>query len=148
MTEEFKLAATKQFIHETQRWLEMIARGETLSVLFFPKTDRHIRLSHLLNQKELLKKVLVDNEKYIFLQLDFEAHDVEDIRDLYYQIEERLNLAKITSKSLTFDKWREYLQENNKKLVLIVTEGEKYLNEVGKNTLRALSELVFEYVSS
>lgn len=145
MDQEFLLAATTQFRTQSELWLETIKRDESLTVLFFPKTDRHIRLSHLLNSPKLIDHVLGKNHGYIFRPMNFEAHDVEDIGDLIYQIEERLNLSHINEATMRFEHWVREFKTRKQTLVLIISEAEKYLNGVGKSSLAALSDLVDQY---
>lgn len=145
MTQEFLLAATHQFKKQSTLWLDTIKRDDSLTVLFFPKTDRHIRLSHLLNSPELIDHVLGNKHGYVFRPMNFETHDVEDLGDLCYQVEEHLNLSHLSDTPMRFERWISHCRVNKQTLVVVISEAEKYVNSEGKNSLKALSDLVEQY---
>ncbi|MBI4058533.1 winged helix-turn-helix transcriptional regulator [Candidatus Gottesmanbacteria bacterium] len=145
MAHEFPVITTKQYTVEVTKWLTAIKRGEDACVLFFPKTDRDIRLGQLLNDAEITKRVFGSNTTHLYLRVDFEAHNVEDSEDFSFQIEERLNLLKITPESMTFEKWMKYLRKKGITLILILPEAEKYLTTEGKIALSIISYVIKNY---
>lgn len=144
MSEEFPLITTKQYQVEAAKWLSAVSRKENVSVLFFPKTDRHIRLGQLLNDRSFMRSVLGSKMLYVFQTFDIDAHDVEDMEDLHFHITEHLNLAKISAAPMRFDQWMSYLQRQGVTFVLILPEAEKYLTNDNKTVLTLLTNLVNE----
>lgn len=143
--ETFFFNVASQYSREALRWLEAVARGDNVSVLFIPKTDRFIRLGQLLNDKILLRKALAGKTRYIFQRIDFDVRDVENTEDLSHQISEHLNFSRIVTTPQSLDQWLAYLQKNNLVLVLILADAEKFLNEEGKNILALLTQLIDHY---
>lgn len=145
MFQRLRLLVTDQYRREAKKWLETIGRKESLSISFFPKTDRIIRFEQLLSDKELLGATLGQSSRYLFALVDFSAPAVEDSTDLEGRISTLLNNKRILPKPLSFGAWLEYLQKDNRTLVLIITEAEKLLNPIGKTILTLLSYMIDQY---
>lgn len=145
MTDKFLLNVTTQYTTESSRWLRAIARGDNVSVVFFPKTDRFIRIGQFLQDKALFRTILKKNDRYIFQRIDFDPRDVETMEDLHYQIREQLNFARITKEQLSFEQWIAYLKEYSVTLVLVIADAEKFLNEEEKSDLSLLTQLIDSY---
>ncbi len=118
-----------------------------MSVIFFPKTDRFIRLGQFLQDKALFQKILKKNVRYVFQRIDFDPRDVETMEDLHHQLAEQLNFARITSEPLVFNQWLAYLQKHDITLILIFTEAEKFLNDENKIILTLLTQLLDNHLS-
>lgn len=145
MSGDFPIIITKQYKEEATKWLDALYRGEDMSIVFFPKTDRDIRLGQLLSDEILLKNVLKTPSSFVFQPMNFDSHNVEDMEDLYFQIEERLNTAKLHTSPLPFARWMDHFTKHKLKLVIIIREAEKFLNDPGAIVLAVLSELVNKY---
>ncbi len=139
---DFPLINTTQYKEEAEKWLRAIARGEDACIMFLPKTDREIRLGQFLNDRELQRRVFGKPSLYIFLRVNFDSHDVEDVDDFSFQIQERLNSSGIMDRSLSFPDWIEYIKKHSMRIVLILPEAERYLTTEDKMALVVLSEAV------
>lgn len=145
MNSDYIYIETNQYQTEAPKWLEAIKRQENVTVLFVPKTDRLIRLGHLLSDKDLISKVLGSYEDYKFLQLHIDPEDITELSDVSLHIAEYLNSSKITSSTFTFDQWVNYFTRNSLKLILVLPEAETYLNPQGKHVLSLFSLLTERY---
>src|SRR3989344_4267498 len=108
MSDKYIFVETTQYTQEASKWLMAIKRQENATALFVPKTDRLVRLAQFLNDRLLINSVLGNMEKYVFLRINFDPHDTEDLADLCFLISEQLNLAKITSSGKVFNDWIDY----------------------------------------
>ncbi len=145
MVGDFPLISTTQYKVEAEKWLKAMVRGEDACIIFLPKTDREIRLGQLLNDRQLQKRVLGKPSSYIFLRVNFDSHDVEDVDDFSFQIQERLNSSSILKSPYSFLEWMKYLKDHSMRVVLILPEAERYLNNSDKTALAVLSEAVRKY---
>lgn len=145
MKGEYPLVVTHQYVLEAKKWLKALSRGENVSVIFFPKTDRFRRLQQFLEDRTFLRKSLGNNARYMFQLVDFSAHNIEDAYELREHIAQQLNLAKVTDQALSFVQWLTYFKEQGIRLVLVLAEADKYLSSGEKNILSLLSLLVTEY---
>lgn len=145
MKEVFYFLATQQYETEAAKWLLSVKRGENASVLFVPKTDRFVRLGQLMNDQKLLKKAFGDPQIYILQQVNFDAHDIEELGDLQSLIAARVNASKPYTTAFTFNQIVMRLKKANQILVLFIVEAEKYLVSEGKQVLSLLSQLTEEF---
>lgn len=145
MSKVFYFLATVQYKTEATKWLQSVARGESASVVFAPKTDRFVRLDQLLNDPKLIKSAVGDASHYLLQRMDFYAHDVEDMPDLENLIAAQVNLSKHFSTLFTFEQFIKHLKKHKLTLVLIVPEAEKFLVPEGKAVLSHLSYLIENY---
>lgn len=145
MLGDFPLITTSQYKEAGENWLRAIVRGEDACIVFLPKTDREIRLGQLLNDRGLQKRILGEPSSFIFIRANFDAHDVEDVDDLSFQIQERLNSSSILPKPLTFPEWVDHLRKHKMRIILILPEAERYLTADDKMALAVLSEAVRKY---
>lgn len=145
MNTDYIFLETKQYKNEVIKWLEALKREENATVLFVPKTDRLIRLAHLLSDKPLIKKILGNPDNYIFLQMAFDPEDIKELPDITQQICEQLNLANLDTQKHTYEEWISYFSHQSLKLILIIPQAEIYLNPAGKNVLSLISQLNEQY---
>ncbi|MEK7166061.1 MAG: hypothetical protein AAB874_04625 [Patescibacteria group bacterium] len=143
----YPLIFTDQFKKESTKWLIAIKRRENVIVVFFPKTDRLLRIQQLLENPEEMKQVLGDISQYIFLDFEFGLQDLEDRRDLHNHIAGRLNNSHLLQRQLTFEQWFVYLKDNQKQLILVVPMIEKLWSAEGNPAHNAISSLVNDYNS-
>lgn len=145
MKRAFPLVTTKQYLVEREKWLREIQRGENVSVMFFPKTDRFRRLAQLLEDKEFLQKFLGKKSNYLFQMTDFNVSLVEDRFDIQEHIARQLNLSNIAASPQKFEQWTARLLQNNTRLVLILPDAEKYLTPENKHILGVLFDVIIHY---
>lgn len=145
MFQKLRLLVTNQYRQEAKKWLATIARRENLSISFFPKTDRIIRLEQLLHDKELITAALGHPSRYHFQLIDFSAPAVEDSDDLEVRISSILNGEGPSGNPRSFPSWIDFFQKNKRTLVLVITEAEKLLNPIGKSILTLLSYMIDRY---
>lgn len=148
MTTPSYFLASSQYETEAIKWLQAVGRGESVSVIFFPKTDRFVRLGYLLNDQALIARAIgVKQAKQTILQrIIFEAHDVEELEDLLQLIAAQVNSSKHFSKNFSFDQLVKHLDTEKLTLILIVPDAEKFLTPEGKTVLTHLSYLAEERV--
>lgn len=115
------------FFSEREKWLQEIRRGENVSVVFFPKTDRFRRLHQLLEDKEYLRKFFGSEKKYLFQYTDFVISPVEDKIDIQDHIARQFNDSNLVSTPRTFSQWMAYFVKENIHVVLMLADAEKYL---------------------
>jgi len=142
MNGESLLVTTRQYQEEAKKWLTALRRGENVSVIFFPKTDRLRRLQQLLEDQDFLRRVLGKGARYMFQVVDFSAHIIEDKHDLHEHIAEQLNLLRLSDTRLSFDQWLAYFRKNSMNMVLILPQAEKLLTTEERNALTQLSYVV------
>ena len=145
MRRTFPLVTTQQYLIEREKWLREIKRGENVSVIFFPKTDRFRRLHQLLEDREFLTSYLGGKIKYLFQMTDFNVSLVEDRFDIHEHISRQLNMSNLSATPQKFEQWLTYFQKNNIRLVLILPDAEKYLTPENKHILSVLLEVVIDY---
>lgn len=144
MQKLFPPVVTKQYLSEAPKWLDLLKKGESGSVIFFPKMDRLRRINQLLEDQNLLKKHLGTDSRYILQHCDFSTVNIEDPYDMQEILTKQLNFSHIAAPQETFVKWMSYLKENNIRLCLFLYEGEKYLGGPG-SLLPILSQLTSKY---
>lgn len=145
MKRAFPLVTTKLYLVEREKWLREITRGESVSVIFFPKTDRFRRLHQMLEDREFLKKFLGKKHTYLFQMTDFNISLVEDKFDIHEHIARQLNLSSPSRTSMKFDQWMDYFEKNNIRFVLILPDAEKYLSAENKHILSLLFDVVVSH---
>lgn len=145
MKRSFPLVTTKQYLVEREKWLTEIRRGENVSVMFFPKTDRFRRLHQLIEDKQFLKRFLGEKATYLFQMTDFNVSLVEDKFDIYEHVARQFNLTNLTATPQTFQQWIAYFHQQNIRLVLILPDAEKYLTPENKHILPLLFEVVLDH---
>lgn len=145
MISGLSLLVTDQYRKEAQKWLGALKRKESVSVSFIPKTDRIIRLEQLLGDKQTLRAHLGPPSAYHFQIVDFSSTTVESASDLEQKISGLLHSSGLSEKPLQFQAWMAWFQKQKRTLILIIPEGEKLLNPIGKNALSSLSYLVDSY---
>lgn len=142
MPNTYPSVTTTQYLEEREKWLREIARGEHVSVMFFPKTDRFRRINQLLEEPAYLKKFFGKDVKYLFHIVDFNINIVEDKYDIQEHIARQLNLSTRVPSTRTFDGWIEHFRNTSTRLVLILLEGERYLTDENKHIFPLLSQVV------
>lgn len=145
MTNEFPLITTKQYDEAVEQWLMALNRGENCAVLFFPKADGHIRIGQFMADKQKVKRILGEKEKYYFLRITVDAHDTEDIQDLEYHIQNSLITEGLVNQRASLDKTMEELKQNNIVLVLVINEAERLLAKENNHILLSFSQLIDKY---
>ena len=141
MKDIYPLVITRQYQQEAEKWLKALKRGENVSVIFFPQTDRLRRLQQLLEDQDFLRSVFGKEARYLFQIIDLSAHIIEDIHELYEHIAEQLNLLRLSDARLSFDQWLAYLRKYSINAVLILPQAEKYLIKEERSSLTHLSYL-------
>ncbi len=145
MANEYIFLETKQYKDEVPKWLQAIKRQENATVLFVPKTDRLIRLNHLLQDKTMIGQVLGDPDKYIFLRVTFDLDMTHELQDVSIQICEQLNLLHLPHKTNDLLQWMDYFSRHLLHLVLVLPEAEIYLTPEHKQILSLVSEFSEKY---
>lgn len=132
----------KTFEERTSKWLKIIARGESICVIFCPKMDRHRRWSQLFNDKKLLKKYLIQAKKYTFLIINFDSFPIEEAEDLGDYIASQFSLHEEKIKINKFSQCLSYLQKKQQKIVLVALNAEKLLLPSYKQILFYLASMI------
>src|SRR5260221_619677 len=135
MKQSFPLVVTQQYLAERENWLRAIARGESASVLFFPKTDRFRRMHQLFEDKEFLVKFFGKSTRYMFQMVDFNVSLVEDKFDIHEHLARQLNLSRVSKIPLKFEEWMAYFKKQNIRFVLVLLDAEKYFSPENKHIL-------------
>lgn len=138
MQQTFPPVTTSLYLNERQNWMREIKRGDNVTVLFLPKTDRFRRLLQLMEDKTFLTSFFGSKKRYLFQFADFNVGLVEDRFDIQEHISRELNISNISSTHMTFDQWMSYLNKNNIRLVLILPDAEKYLTPENRHILSLL----------
>lgn len=141
----FPMVTTDQFATEAQRWFKTFARGENVSVLFFPKTDRLRRLQQIIDDPTFSEKTLGKSPRMIFLVFEIGFHNVEDIEDLQVHFAGKLNMSGLSRQPRSFDDWIKYIKENQLQIVIVLPQAERYLTEEGKSILSLLQYLLNQH---
>ena len=147
MVDTTGLVITSQYKREAAKWLQSLKRKENVSVVFFPKTDRLIRLQQFLQDKVFMKSVLGANARFFFQVLDFESHIVEDPNEMYVRIAAQMNYSRLTPNKPDFGQWMTYLRKHDVTLVLVLPQAEKYLTVDNIHILSYLSSVVDAFSS-
>jgi hypothetical protein len=145
MKGSFIPVTTALYLNERERWLQEIRRGENVSVIFFPKTDRFRRLHQLLEDKDFLRKFLGTGKKYLFQLTDFNVSLVEDQFDIQEHIARQFNESNFTNTPRTFNQWMGYFSKENIRVVLILADFEKYLTLENKHIPPLLFEISMDF---
>lgn len=145
MAANYPLVSTAQYRDAAQQWLRALGRGENVSVLFFPKTDRLRRLQQLLEDRQFLQETLGKGPTYMFQMVDFSLTVVEDHMDIQDYIARMLNMPSLGVPPKSFDEWMTYFHERNVRLVLILPDMEKYLIPPNHTILSYIAYLVIEF---
>jgi DNA-binding winged helix-turn-helix (wHTH) protein len=140
----FPPVVTKQYLEEAPKWLGILKKGESASIMFFPKMDRLRRINQLLEDTGLLKKHLGTDSRYILQHCDFSTVNIEDVYDMQETLTKQLNFSHIAPANESFDKWMSYLKRSNIRLCLFLYEGEKYMRGPG-SILPILSQLTSKF---
>lgn len=133
MKGSFVPVTTSLYLNEREKWLQEIRRGENVSVIFFPKTDRFRRLHQLLEDKNFLRKFFGPGGRYLFQLTDFNISLVEDQFDVQEHIARQFNESSFTNTPHTFTQWMGYFLKENIHVVLILADAEKYLTVENKH---------------
>jgi DNA-binding winged helix-turn-helix (wHTH) protein len=145
MKGSFVPVTTDLYLNEREKWLQEIRRGENVSVIFFPKTDRFRRLHQLLEDKDFLRKFFGPKGKYLFQLTDFNISLVEDQFDIQEHIARQLNESSLTNVPHTFTQWMSYFLKENIHVVLILADAEKYLTVENKHIPPLLFRLSIDF---
>lgn len=117
-----------------------MARGESVSVQFFPKTDRGRRLDQFSNEKLLLtgfkRRIVLEP-----VQLDL----VDDRQDLEEEIIRSLPRDLVSPVPESFQDLIPVLMSSSVQLVLTIPAAEQYLTQYGRTILSHVSTLLQEY---
>jgi hypothetical protein len=133
------------FLNEREKWLREIRRGENVSVVFFPKTDRFRRLHQLLEDKEYLRNFFGTGRKYLFQYTDFVISPVEDKTDIQDHIARQFNDSNLTNNPRTFFQWLAYFSKEHIHVVLMLADAEKYLTPGYKHIPPLLFEITMDF---
>ncbi|GEM_PF-3368600 len=145
MKSSFPLVTTTLYLSEREKWLQEIRRGENVSVIFFPKTDRFRRLHQLMEDREFLRKFFGTGGKYLFQLTDFNVSLVEDQFDIQEHIARQLNESNLAKTSRTFHQWMGFFSNEKIHLVLVLADAEKYLTLENKHILPLLFEISMDF---
>lgn len=135
------------FEENVGKWLEIIASGESGSIIFFPRTDRLRRLPQCIGDQDLLKKYLKKSHTYHFLTLDLELFHIEELEDLEEFIVKQINSLPLKKYFRTLPSWDEYLTNNNLHIILLVPIAEKLLEISYYSVFVILDNLIRKYSS-
>lgn len=145
MKGSFGPVTTSLYLNEREKWLQEIRRGENISVVFFPKTDRFRRLHQTLEDKDFLRKFLGTEKKYLFQLTDFNISLVEDKYDIQEHIARQFNESSLSATPRSFNQWMAFFLKENIRVVLILADSEKYLTLENKHIPPLLLETSMDF---
>lgn len=145
MRSSFVPVTTSLYLREREKWLAEIKRGENISIVFFPKTDRFRRLHQLLEDRDFLRNYFGTGKKYLFQLTDFNVSLVEDKFDIQEHIARQLNESNLSATAQTFTQWMAYFARENIRFVLILPDAEKYLTPENKHIPPLLLALSIDF---
>lgn len=140
------LVETKQYKESFRNWIKILQRGECLTIMFPPKSDRNRRFQQF-SEDQIVKKTL-SAKNLIFLSLNLESTETEDLNDLEAVLVKQSNYLFPREKNYTFEKLAKHLAKTKQKLILVNQQTENYLTPDKKHILSLLSQLIDRYYGS
>lgn len=118
------LVKTKQYERAANSWHEMLQKGDNVSVLFFPFTDRIRRIEQFTEESAKQKG---DTYTQLFLVLDPQYHTIEEKEDLTDFITDELIKKGVITKKEPFTKIIAGFASKRTQLVIIILTAETLL---------------------
>lgn len=111
-------------------WLSGIKRGDVTAVMSYPSSDRQRRLGNILENPELLGRVLGNYRRYVWVEVDFRLEKLTTVPEIEELILSRLrqNMANLPhgadlATTLT------YMRKRHKRMVFIGMGAEKLIRD-------------------